>query len=139
MFGIPSLLDLMEHIVGEGYDSLHVATPGPLGIGALVAGIALDLPVVGAYHTDFAEHAQAISGDEYVAEIVNAAVRHFYERCSMVTIPSHSTELTLTKRGYRVRGFQVLDHGANSDETLDQLFTLHARISGLESELAQTA
>jgi len=35
---VPSFLDVLDHIAGEGYDSLHVATPGPLGLAALTAG-----------------------------------------------------------------------------------------------------
>lgn len=62
VLGVPSLLDVLEHIAEEGYDVLHVATPGPLGLAALVSGIALGLPVVGAYHTEFGLYARALSG-----------------------------------------------------------------------------
>jgi hypothetical protein len=137
--GVPSFLDVLEHVVEAGYDTLHVATPGPLGVAALVAGLALDLPVVGVYHTEFGRHAQALSGDEYVARIVDAAVRQFYERCSVVAVSSRSTQLDLTDRGYRVRGFEVLENDADSSRTLEKLIELHASLSGLERDLAHTS
>ena len=137
--GVPSFLDVLEHVVEEGYDTLHVATPGPLGLAALAAGLSLGLPVVGAYHTEFGAQAQDLSGDEFVAEIVDVAARQFYERCSVVVVPSQSTELELRNRGYRVRAFEVLETGADPTQTLEGLIGLHARISGLEEDLARVS
>jgi glycosyltransferase involved in cell wall biosynthesis len=113
--GVPSLLDVLEHVAGEGYDVLHVATPGPLGLAALVSGLVLGIPVVGAYHTEFGAYAGALSGDAFVAEIVEVAVREFYERCSVVAVPSQATALALRNRGYRIRRFEVLKNGVDAE------------------------
>ncbi|MGB3632835.1 MAG: glycosyltransferase [Rubrobacteraceae bacterium] len=131
---VPSLLDVFEHITEEGYDTLHVATPGPLGVAALVAGISLSLPVVGAYHTEFGARARTLADDEFVGEVVDVAMRQFYERCSMVLVPSNSTELELRNRGYRVRSFEVLDNNATPMRILESLTKLHARILEAEKE-----
>lgn len=112
--GVPSLLDVMDHVADEEYDSLHVAAPGPLGLAALVAGISLGIPVVGAYHTEFGDYARALSGDTFVAEIVDVAVRQFYERCSAVAVPSQATALALRNRGYGVKDFEVLKDGVDT-------------------------
>jgi glycosyltransferase involved in cell wall biosynthesis len=113
--GVPSLLDVLDHVAEEDYDVLHVATPGPLGLAALVAGLTLNVPVVGAYHTEFGAYARALSGDAFVAEIVEVAVREFYERCSAVAVPSQATALALRNRGYRIRHFEVLKNGVDKD------------------------
>lgn len=113
--GVPSLLDVLEHVAEEDYDVLHVATPGPLGLAALVAGIALDLPVVGAYHTEFGAYARALSGDAFVARTVDVAVRQFYEQCSVVAVPSRATELALRNRGYRIERFVILKNGVDPE------------------------
>lgn len=112
--GIPSLLDVMEHIAGQGYDVLHVAAPGPLGLAALVSGLVLGIPVVGAYHTEFGAYARALSGDDIVAEVVEVAVREFYERCSAVAVPSQATALALRNRGYRINRFEFLKNGVDT-------------------------
>jgi len=113
--GVPSLLDVLDHIAAQEYDSLHVATPGPLGLAALIAGLLLGIPVVGAYHTEFGAYARALSGDAFVAEIVEVAVREFYERCSAVAVPSQATALALRNRGYRIQSFEILKNGVDGD------------------------
>lgn len=113
--GVPSLLDVLEHVAEEDYDVLHVATPGPLGLAALVAGLVTGIPVVGAYHTEFGSYARALSGDAFVAEIVEVAAREFYERCSAVAVPSEAVALSLRNRGYRIRRFEVLKNGVDGD------------------------
>jgi glycosyltransferase involved in cell wall biosynthesis len=115
VLGVPSLLDVLEHVAEEDYEVLHVATPGPLGLAALVAGVVLSVPVVGAYHTEFGAYAEALSGDAFVAEIVDVAVREFYERCSAVAVPSQATALALRNRGYRIRRFEVLKNGVDNE------------------------
>lgn len=112
--GVPSLLDVMDHVAEAGYDVLHIATPGPLGIAALVTGLTLGIPVVGAYHTEFGAYARALSGDDLVAEIVEVAVREFYERCAAVAVPSQATALALKNRGYRIQSFEVLKNGVDT-------------------------
>jgi glycosyltransferase involved in cell wall biosynthesis len=115
VLGVPSLLDVLEHVAEEDYDVLHVATPGPLGLAALVAGVVLSVPVTGAYHTEFGAYAEALSGDTFVAEIVDVAVREFYERCMAVAVPSQATALALRNRGYRIRRFEVLKNGVDNE------------------------
>lgn len=112
--GVPSLLDVMEHVAEEGYDVLHVAAPGPLGLAALVSGLVLGIPVVGAYHTELGAYARALSGDDVVAETVEVAVREFYERCSAVAVPSQATALALRNRGYRINRLEILKNGVDT-------------------------
>jgi glycosyltransferase involved in cell wall biosynthesis len=112
--GVPSLLDVLEHVAAARYDVLHVATPGPLGLAALMAGATLGLPLVGAYHTEFGIYAQHLSGDALVAELVEVLVREFYERCAVVAVPSASTALALQSRGYRINRFEVLRNGVDT-------------------------
>jgi beta-1,4-mannosyltransferase len=111
---VPSVLDVLDHVSREGYDVLHVATPGPLGIAALVAGVTLGLPIVGVYHTEFGAYARALSGDALVAELVEVLVRQFYERCAVVAVPSAATAAGLAARGYRIGRFEVLRNGVDT-------------------------
>lgn len=113
--GVPSLLEVMELIAAEEYRVLHVATPGPLGLAALISGLILGLPVVGAYHTEFGAYARALTNDPLVAEVVEVAVRVFYERCSAVAVPSQATALALRNRGYRIENFEVLKNGVDGE------------------------
>lgn len=113
--GVPSLLEVLEHVAEEDYDALHVATPGPLGLAAMVAGITMDIPIFGAYHTEFGAYAKALSGDDFTAGIVDTAIRQFYEQCSAVAVPSQATELSLRNRGYRIKRFETLKNGVDTE------------------------
>ncbi|MGH3090494.1 MAG: glycosyltransferase family 4 protein, partial [Rubrobacteraceae bacterium] len=113
--GVPSILEVLEHVVSEDYNVLHVAAPGPLGLAALISGLILGIPVVGAYHTEFGAYARALSGDAFVAEIVEVAVREFYERCSAVAVPSGATALSLRNRGYRIERFDTMKNGVDKE------------------------
>ncbi|MDQ3636970.1 MAG: glycosyltransferase, partial [Actinomycetota bacterium] len=128
--GVPSFLDVVDHVAAEDYNVLHVAAPGPLGLAALVAGLTLGIPVVGAYHTEFGAYAGALSGDEMAAEVVEVAVREFYERCAAVAVPSEATALALRNRGYHIRRFEVLRNGVDR-----KLFNLERRDESMRESL----
>ncbi len=130
--GVPSLLDVLDHVDHEGYDVIHVATPGPLGMAALVAGITLGLPIVGAYHTEFGQYAEVLSGDALVAELVEMLVREFYQRCAVVAVPSASTVASLRARGYTISRFEVLKNGVDTE-----LYRPDRRDEALHAELGQ--
>lgn len=115
LLGVPSLLEVLDHVASERYDLLHVVAPGPLGLAALIAGSTLGIPTVGAYHTEFGQYAQVLSGDAVVADSVEVAVREFYERCAAVAVPSHSTALALRSRGYRIDRIEILKNGVDTD------------------------
>lgn len=130
--GVPSLLEVLEHVAEEDYAALHVATPGPLGLAALVCGLVLGVPVVGSYSEDFAGHARGLFGDEIVAGLVEVAVREFYERCSVVAVPSPAAELDLRDRGYRVQRFEVVESGVDGE-----LYAPSKRASELREALGE--
>ena len=111
---VPSLLDVMDHIAEQDYDVLHVASPGPLGIAALISGHTLGIPVTGAYHTEFGSYARILSGDSIVAEMVESVVREFYQRCSLVMVPSQNTADSLIERGMRLNEVEVIGHGVDT-------------------------
>lgn len=142
--GVPSLVEVLDHVAEEEYDALHVAAPGPLGLAALIAGLLTGIPVVGAYHTNFGAYARDLSGDEMVAGAVEAAVREFYERCHTVAVPSQSMALSLRNRGYRIKRFETLKNGVDAgpfppqgwDSVLEEFFALHSRAAGFKTEPA---
>jgi hypothetical protein len=74
--------------------------------------------------------AEALSGDAFVAEIVDVAVRQFYERCTAVAVPSQATALALRNRGYRISRFEILKNGVDKE-----LFTPEKRDLALHDAL----
>jgi hypothetical protein len=142
--GVPSLVEVLDHVAGEEYDALHVAAPGPLGLAALISGLLTGTPVVGAYHTEFGAYARALSGDEMLSGLVETAVREFYERCHAVAVPSQSIALDLRNRGYRIERFETLQNGVDAgpftpqcwESVPEEFIALHQRVAGLKTESA---
>lgn len=130
--GVPSVLDVLDHVSEQDYDVLHIATPGPLGLAAMVAGLTLGIPIVGAYHTEFGSYARILSGDSMVAEMVDSIVREFYERCNTILVPSQSTAASLPERGFRVKDIQVLKNGVDT-----ALFSPDLRDENIRAELGR--
>lgn len=111
---VPSLLDVLDLVAERAFDVLHIATPGPLGLSALIAGITLGVPIVGAYHTEFGDYARHLSGDTMLGDVVEVLVREFYERCAVVTVPSAATVDALRARGYQIGRFEVFGNGVDA-------------------------
>ena len=96
--GVPSLLAVVDALAG-GYDLLHVCSPGPAGVAALLTGRALGLPVAGSYHTELAAYAALRSGDAMLAAGMRMALATFYGQCDVVLSPSNAADARLHELG----------------------------------------
>ena len=112
--GVPSMLEVFDHLAAANYDVVHIATPGPLGLAFLFAATTLGVPVIGAYHTEYAAYARTLSGDHLLGDIVEGVVREFYRRCSAIAASSQATALALQERGFGER-IAVLRNGVDSE------------------------
>jgi glycosyltransferase involved in cell wall biosynthesis len=82
---------------------VHMATPGPVGLAGLLIALALDVPLVATYHTDFPRMALALTGDHLAEESAWAAMRLIYDQCDLVLCPSRSTLEDLGRHRVRSR------------------------------------
>jgi hypothetical protein len=62
---IPNLLELLDYVESENFDIVYAATPGVIGIYALIIAKVLGIPFVSAYHTDFPEYAYRYTSEPY--------------------------------------------------------------------------
>ena len=97
--GVPSLLAVVDTLAGGAYDLLHVCSPGPAGVAALLTGRALGLPVAGSYHTELAAYAALRSGDALLEAGMRMALSTFYGQCDVVLSPSNSADTRLHELG----------------------------------------
>ena len=61
--GVPSLPAVVEAITQGRYDLIHVCSPGPSGVAAAVLARAIEIPLLGSYHTELAAYAGLRTGD----------------------------------------------------------------------------
>jgi glycosyltransferase involved in cell wall biosynthesis len=116
---IPHLPSLLRVLSEERIELVQVATPGPMGIAAAIAGRLLGLPVIGQYHTDVPRYAQHLLGDPTAAQMIERFVIAFYRSLDAVLVPSQFTAKDLLAKGlpaaklHRIpRGVPVADFAA---------------------------
>ncbi len=97
--GVPSIIDLLEVVEASGARVVHAATPGPMGLSALVVARTLGIPFVASYHTELARYALDLTGDRLAAELTDRAVRWFYGQAERVYVPTRATGEGLIANG----------------------------------------
>ena len=97
--GVPSIIDLLDVVEASGAQVIHAATPGPMGLSALLVARTLGIPFVASYHTELARYALDLTGDRLAAEVTDRAVRWFYGQADRVYVPTRATGEGLIANG----------------------------------------
>jgi glycosyltransferase involved in cell wall biosynthesis/predicted metal-dependent phosphoesterase TrpH len=97
--GVPSLPTIVEALAEGRYDLVHLCTPGPAGVAALLTARVMDLPVLGSYHTELAAYAGLRSADPGLEAVAQGAMAMFYSQCSVVLSPSEASDGVLNVLG----------------------------------------
>jgi glycosyltransferase involved in cell wall biosynthesis len=96
---IPPFLEMLHHVYNQGYNYIHSATPGPIGLAALGISRIMGLPISGTYHTSLPQYAAYLTGDEAVEQLVWRYTLWYYEQMDFVYAPSEETGRELVDRG----------------------------------------
>jgi glycosyltransferase involved in cell wall biosynthesis/predicted metal-dependent phosphoesterase TrpH len=97
--GVPSVPQLVQTLAEGRYDLLHVASPGPAGIGAALYARIAGVPLVGSYHTELASYAAIRTGDPTLETGMRLALALFYGQCGAVLSPSRPADHSLIRLG----------------------------------------
>ena len=125
----PNLVDILRFVEQDAPDMIQLATPGPVGLCGLAAGLLLGIPLVGSYHTELGPYALHVTRDLVVAEAMGLYVDWFYRRCPLVLAPTTTVAESLVERG--VTGEPVVwSRGVDAEH-----FTPLRRRPALRSEL----
>jgi glycosyltransferase involved in cell wall biosynthesis/predicted metal-dependent phosphoesterase TrpH len=123
--GVPSMPAIVEALAEGRYDLVHVCTPGPAGVAALLIARAMDLPVLGSYHTELAAYAGLRSADPGLEAFAQAAMAMFYGQCSVVLSPSEASDGVLGTLGIAPERIGRWDRGVDTER-----FGPHRRQAG---------
>jgi glycosyltransferase involved in cell wall biosynthesis/predicted metal-dependent phosphoesterase TrpH len=97
--GVPSLPTIVEALAEGRYDLVHVCSPGPAGVAALLTARIMDLPVLGSYHTELGAYAGVRSADPMLEAFAQGAMAMFYAQCEVVLSPSEASDAVLATLG----------------------------------------
>ncbi len=112
--GVPSLPAAVEAITDRRYDLIHVCAPGPSGVAAALLARAMEIPLVGSYHTELAAYAGLRSGDPALELSARFAVAAFYSQCRLVLSPSCAADDALAELGISARRIVRWDRGVDA-------------------------
>ncbi len=112
--GVPSLPAAVEAITTGRYDLIHVCSPGPSAIAAILVARALETPLVGSYHTELATYAGVRSGNASLEFAAAMALRTFYGQCRLILSPSSSADRALEALGISRERVARWDRGVDT-------------------------
>ncbi len=111
--GVPSLPAVVEAIALGRYDAIHVCSPGPSGVAAALLARAMEIPLIGSYHTELAAYAGLRSGDPTLESAAKLAIAAFYAQCRLVLSPSRSADEALAALGITASRIARWDRGVD--------------------------
>lgn len=91
----PPFRRLLRQAEMDSLDVIHLTTPGPLGLAAMWVSSRLHLPMVGSFHTHFAEYTERLSGSKQLGALMREYLRWPYGKCQQILVPSEATRAVL--------------------------------------------
>ena len=121
--GVPSLPAVVDAITGGRYDLIHVCSPGPSGVAAALLARAMEIPLVGSYHTELAAYAGLrIGRPDRSSSPAKLVVAAFYAQCRLVLSPSAAADDALADaRDRRPRRVARWDRGVDTAASIPRL------------------
>ncbi|MDY6792771.1 MAG: glycosyltransferase [Thermodesulfobacteriota bacterium] len=128
----PPLLEMINYCYEKGFNHIHTATPGPIGLAALAAAKILKLPISGTYHTAIPQYAHILTGDQGIEDIAWKYILWYYDQLDIIYAPSVSTRDELVQKGINTdkivvypRGIDIKRfHPEKKNGLLDKLFSI---------------
>ncbi|MGD9157932.1 MAG: glycosyltransferase [Desulfobacteraceae bacterium] len=95
----PPILNMLDYCYEQNFTHIHSATPGPMGLAAMLISKILKIPHYSTYHTAFPQYAYKLTEDPAIGELMWKYIVWFYNQTDMVLVPSNSTGDELAEKG----------------------------------------
>ena len=107
----PPLLEMLDYCHKQGFNHIHTATPGPIGLAALAIARILRLPISGTYHTAIPQYVQILTGSGFMEELAWKFVLWYYDQMDLIYAPSRSTRDELVAKGISSDKIRIYPRG----------------------------
>jgi glycosyltransferase involved in cell wall biosynthesis len=111
----PPLMEMLDFCYQQNFSRIHAATPGPIGMAALLIAKLLKLPINGTYHTSLPHYVQFLTGDAFIEELAWKYTIWFYNQMGQIYVPSQNTFDELVQKGLEPQKIHLLPHGVDID------------------------
>ena len=95
----PPILTMLDYCYKQKFTHIHSATPGPMGLAAMLISKILKIPHYSTYHTAIPQYAHKLTDDQAIGELMWKYIIWFYNQVDMVLVPSKSTGDELAGKG----------------------------------------
>lgn len=96
-------------------DAVHISTPGPVGLAALVLARRRGIPLLGTYHTDFPAYTDRLFADEALSFLMECAMRRIYTPFDRIFTRSADYARRLKDLGIHCGKLRKLRPGTDTD------------------------
>lgn len=107
----PPILEMLNYCYENNFTHIHSATPGPIGMAALLIARILNLPINGTYHTALPQYAAYLTPDGAIEDLVWKYVLWYYQQMDLVFVPSNSTGRELADKGIPSEKIRLFPRG----------------------------
>lgn len=111
----PPVLDMLQFAFEEDFTHVHSATPGPIGLAALLVSRLFKLPIHGTYHTQIPQYAHQLTGDTGMEDMAWRYTIWYYNQMDLVYAPSRATADELAERGLPREKIVVYPRGVDTE------------------------
>ncbi|WP_029896443.1 glycosyltransferase [Desulfohalovibrio reitneri] len=111
----PPVLDMLRFAGNSDFTHIHSATPGPIGLTALLIAKLFKLPIYGTYHTQIPQYARKLTGDSGMEDLTWRFTIWYYSQMERVYAPSRATARELEERGLAPHRILVYPRGVDTD------------------------
>lgn len=111
----PPILEMLEYCHRQGFNHIHTATPGPIGLAALAIARFLCLPISGTYHTEIPQYVQILTGSGFMEELAWKFVLWYYDQMDLIYAPSRSTRDELVAKGISPDKVRIYPRGIDTE------------------------
>ena len=110
----PPFLEMLDFCHRKDFTHIHTATPGPIGLAALGISKLLNIPIIGTYHTAFAQYAQYLTGDPMIEDLTWKYTLWYYNQLDWIYVSSKDSKDALTGKGIRDDKIRVIERGIDT-------------------------
>lgn len=97
----PPFLSMLDYCYREQFTHIHSATPGPIGLAAMMISKILKLPHISTYHAAFPQYADQLTDDPAMGELMWKYISWYYNQTDKILVPSHTTGDELAEKGIK--------------------------------------